>query len=115
MGCEMSWGVLRVGLGVLCPFRPLPSPRVGNVVLGGDGGASHARGPVCTVPLPLLPLRAQDRGNSSGTEGEQDRDSAGPPGLGTAVNRMEIYFKGGEKTLLTLHHSRLLVGKIRMA
>lgn len=106
----MSWGMLLVGLGVppksqqgLCPFQPLPSPGAGNGVVGGNGGARDA-----TAPAGL-----QGTG-----EGEQLRtDKAEPPGLtglGMAVNKMEIYFKGGEKTLLTFHHSHPLVGKIRM-
>lgn len=63
------------------------------------------------MPLPLLASRAQ---------GEREQLRTGNPeppgltGLGMAVNKMEIYFKGGEKSLLTLHHSHLLVGKIRM-
>lgn len=75
MGCEMSRGMLLVGLGVppksqqvLCPFHPLPSMSVGNVVEGGDGGASDARGPVCTVPLPLRPFRARGERQQLRTE-----------------------------------------------
>lgn len=75
MGCEMSWGMLLLGLGVppksqqgLWPFHPLPSPSVGDVVVGGNGGASSARGPVGTVPLPLLPSRGQGEGEQLRTE-----------------------------------------------
>lgn len=75
MGCEMSWGMLLVGLGVppkgqqgLCPFHPLLSPSVGNVVVAWNGGASDARAPVSTMPLSLQPFRALGEGEQLRTE-----------------------------------------------
>lgn len=73
MGCEMSWGMLLVGLGVpaksqqsLCPFHPFPSPGVGSAVVGGDGGASDARVLFALWHCPCWPSGHRERGSSSG-------------------------------------------------
>lgn len=88
MGWEMSWGdapcwgwgsLPRGSRGACAPFHLLPWPRVGDIVVGGIGGGSSARGPGGTVPL--VTPRAQ--------------------GVLLqvwqlwAVNKMEICFKGG--------------------
>lgn len=118
MGCEMSWG------GVGGPSQepagpvPLPSspfPKGWECCAGWGWRCQPCQGSCVLCATAPAPPQGTGTGNSSGTEGEQDRDNAEPPALGTAVNRMEIYSKGGEKTLLILHHSHLLVGKIRMA
>lgn len=107
MGCEMSWGMLLLGLGVSpksqqgpWPFHPLPSPSAGEVVVGGSGGASSARGSCWHCATAPAPLQGTGTGGAA-----RDRDHTEPPGLaglGTAVNKM-IYFKGwGKKPCLHL-------------
>lgn len=92
----MSWAIDVQGVGAVgtpsaspSPFPPLPHPVSGALCWAGSRGAAGV-----TDGWPRsAPLAA----------------------LGTALNEGEIYFKKGKANiLLTLHHSHLLLWKIRM-